>query len=218
MLNLSNDLSIMDGAQTITWQPRTTSQTLTIPGAVPRASEQNAPGANDGSHQQYDLVWHLPASEFKAKQTSPKSGDEFVDAQGMVWTVLTAELATQQSRWKCQTRRFELDVQFDERVTIQQAQHTKDTTGAVQRSWVTIHSNVPARIQTLAAEIADAHQAKAQRVNVFIYFACEQTLERETRIVANGGQVYQVTGYERPEQLDKYFVLTATQIVWPLAE
>lgn len=217
MLNLSTDLAVMDGGQTVTWQQRTTSKNLSIAGAIPRATVQSAPGANDGSYQQYDLVWHLPVSEFATHEATPKSGDELIDAAGMVWIIRQAEFVTHGSRWKCSTRRFELDLRFDERVTIEQAQISHDTAGAAQRTWVTLLANVPARIQPVEAQIADAHQAKSQQVTVFVYFSAPQTLGRETRIVAADGRIYHVTGYQQPEQLDKYFILTAEQIAWPLA-
>ncbi len=101
-IDLAGDFALVsDGLQTVTLQNAASPLTTTVAHALRRAVSKNEAAGSGGDVLLSDVRWHLPANE---TPTPPAVDDKIVDAQGTVWNIRRAQLATCGSRWNCLCR------------------------------------------------------------------------------------------------------------------
>ncbi len=207
MFDPTGDLAtVVDRLEPVTLQPRDGSPPTQIAGALRRSMSTAEAAASDGRYTASDVRWHLPV---ESVQTPPAVGDRIVDGSGATWTILSLRLATAESRWQCVARDLIVSSGLNERITIRREVATQDSSGAVERTWQDVLTNVVARIQENSAERNEQHGRQSGVVVAQVFVAEPVTVDNGYRIIAADGRVFEVTGFESSESIEQLMTIHA---------
>ncbi len=198
--------AVADGLEAVSLERADGSGSAAIAAALRRAITTREAAISDGKYTTADVRWHLPADELDA---APRLADRIVDGSGEAWTILETQLATCGSRFVCVARNLAIAGELNTLVTIRREIATKGTSGAVERSWENFRINVRARIQERAAERSEQHGRQSGVVTAKVYVAEQIPVDNGFQIVAPDGTLYEVTGYESPDDIGRLFVINA---------
>jgi head-tail adaptor len=206
-LDVQTDFSaVADGLEAVTLERADGAGSVAISAALRRAITTREAAISDGKYTTTDVRWHLPAAGLAA---APGLGDRIVDGNDETWTILETQLATCGSRFVCIARNLAVAGGLNTLITIRREIATKGTSGAVDRTWEDYRINVRARIQEQTAERAEQHGRQSGVVTAKVYVAEQILVDNGFQIIAADGTVYEVSGYESPDDIGRLFVINA---------
>jgi hypothetical protein len=212
MLVIEDDLSYVDGLEAVV---------VTLPGTSPvgvahalRRNVHHAEAApSDGVYTADDVKWFLATTDLTDE---PAPGTTIADAAGGIWTVLETSRDAFNAAWRCRARRLALAEALSDIVDILRATWTAGAAGDANATWIVERSNVAARIQPAAVQIASEHEQRTGQATHLIYLSERIDLGANHRIVC-WPTVYHVLRCEQLERLDQWTVVQARQSERPLA-
>lgn len=198
-LELTNDYELFDGQATVElWQPEATAA-ITVAGALrgPIARQEAVPAG--GQVVQADAVWNLPVAELAER---PRLGSLIVESSGAAWTVLTVDLQTLATRWRCTTRQLVIEG-ADIEVDLQRPTWEPDAAGAPSASYTTYASAVTARVTVLDEQAQRQQDEQLGVATMRVYLGLRLTVQVDDRVLYAGHvlRVIRVTGLDRIDRL-----------------
>ncbi|MCA9246854.1 MAG: hypothetical protein KDA42_07050 [Planctomycetales bacterium] len=145
---------------------------------------------------QTDVVWHLPAG---ALANAPVPGDKITSSDGMVWTILQAELQTLGSRWRCVARHLAIAETLDTLVDVDVALARKDRHGGPELLWRRWKANVRASIQPASITASVDNDVRAIDATHAVHFQEDFALGPRHRLVDRQGRIYLVLRVEKQQ-------------------
>jgi hypothetical protein len=141
-------------------------------------------------------------------------GSTLTEANGTVWTILTATLQVWTSKWECACRNLTVVASLDTVVTVQVANYTKDdVTGELRENWATVTSTLAAKIQP-EQDTVEVKQGQTQTDRTYrITLATELTIipRASYRIVDASGYTYKMKSYHASSRIDQLPYLLAVR-------
>lgn len=204
---------ICDGLEAVTLKHRKSSSE-SIATALQRSLNTREIAASDGKYVSGDVRWHLPDA---LVTKAPRLGDTIIDAGDRYYTILDAQHATLENRWRCIARDVAVVYGLDDTVEILEATYAKGTAGADEPTWATKWTGVRARVQPLATDIAVEHEARRTRTTHQVFITEDLDITDKHRVKDKAGTVYRVTGYTRAERIGELQTIDAEETPWPLA-
>lgn len=211
---------VVDGLEAVTLDRRGSTPNTDVEHALQRAitntEAESATGTTESSKGLYrmgDVRWHLPDVEVG---TAPRLGDAVVDASGNRYTVIDAQHATLEARWRLVGRNLRMVFQLDDTITLLRATYAKSTGGAAEPTWHTWRT-VDARIQPQTFDIGVENEAKRLVKTVDIFIAESLAINTEHRVRGRNGQLYKITSYENAKRIGELSTISAEVTPWPLA-
>lgn len=199
---------VADGLEKVTLLPAN-GPSVTITGALRRVTNTSEPAPSLGKATEHDCVWHLPVSQLPHR---PELGSRLRDAAGEQWTLLAVDHRVLAGRWQCRTRNLTLAHDLAQRIQIESPVPTKGMHGACERSWQTVASDIPARVQPEVRE-PEMVDGAAQDLALFVILvAAWESYSAQVRVRDARGRVFEVLRIQRAERLGELIQLRVRQI------
>lgn len=159
--------------------------------------------ASNGVYTPDDVIWRFPDRYVTNK---PKPRDRILDADGVTWTILEAWYIFDQKRHRCACRNLILAFDLYDQIDVETPAITYDAAGVATKTWGTLYSQIPSRLQPITADIADERGIRALRVTHNLIVDRVLSVTNEDRVLLNG-TYYEIRGYHNPERIDELLVL-----------
>jgi len=165
---------------------------------------------SNGLVRQGDTIWQWPTDE----SPRPSLGSVIVDGDGDRWTILGIDEQVLGSKWSATCRNLAVEARLDTLVTIQIANYSKDEAGEAIPSWSDYATDVRARVQPVAQTptVDDDQNTTELKYEIILEEDLPLLPCVGVRIVHQGGNVFRVDDYQRPERIDALPVVLATRI------
>jgi len=214
MLDFATDIqddfaAIVDGLTAVTIVSRDATETE-VEHCLRRAVNHREAAASDGKYTTDDVVFHFPTEEAERPELGAVIRDEDGD-----WTVLEVAKQTLNHRYRCVCRNLVIVAGLDTLVTIQAATFAKGPTGALEPTWSNVATDVLAKIQIESAERDVQHNAKDTPQKATVYFASQQVLTTNNRIVGPDDTIYKVVSWSDADRIDRLFAVQCEVSKWP---
>lgn len=142
----------------------------------------------------------------------PQPGDRLVDAGEARWTVLAVAWGGAAGVWRCQSRNLFIPGGLDQRIDVERAEYRTTSGGAEVPQWEPYLADVPARIQPVAAEVAERQGRQVTWRQYTVYLAEPLCLAAEHRLRGPDGAVYRVLACRRAERIDMLTEVDAERV------
>ena len=204
---------VVDGLEAITLDRRGSTPNTDITHALQRAITNAEVEASNGLYRMGDVRWHIPDVE---AGTAPRLGDVVVDASSDRYTIIDAQYATLEARWRLICRNLRMVFQLDDTITLLRAVYTKSTGGAAEPTWH-VWRTVDARIQPQTFDIGVENTAKRLVKGVDIFIAESLDIDTEHRVRGRDGTIYKIASYAGAERIGELSTISAEVTPWPQA-
>jgi len=161
-----------------------------------------------GDIRQGDLIWHVSATMDSGEELEDLSevplGSTLTDPEGLVWTILNANLQVWRSKWEFHTRNLTIVAGLDTLVTLQHCTYTKDiNTGERVETWTDHTTSIRAKIQpqTKTPEIEHDTDETEELYEVVLESSLSIVPGESYRIVDSSSDIYRVISYQQPDQI-----------------
>jgi len=210
--NIADDFeTVVDGGTVVTVWNDTLSTSYAIVQALRRAVDIAEPEVSQGKYRSIDTVWNFPADAALENVTIVPGW--FVFQGPTMWRILRASHRTLANRWRAECRTLRIDAW--ETVTIEVAAHAQTASGAPRTTWSTFATGVIGRLQRLENSPGVEKQSRRDRQRAKLYTLTQFLLDTNYRVF-DGTHYWNVTGYEKPDDLVALPVLNLEQTPWPL--
>jgi hypothetical protein len=200
----AGDWQVWDNRETVSFTVVARSGNTTYPAVANckrRQLGKRELAASNGAYVAGDRNWLIPVAMLPANVT-PAIGDQVIDGQSVVWSVLEAQLNTWQTWWRLTARNLVLSANLRELVTLLQPSTTQDSAGGRVPSFSAAASNLPAKILEIEAEAED-RLGKRQAVRRFTAWVGQRVFPSANwRLKDSTGTVYTITGWRSADRFD----------------
>src|SRR5262249_51305475 len=149
--DISDDLSCVDGTETVTLRQSALGPPLAVPGVLRRHDQLREAEPSDGQYTATDVVWHLPAAGLAL---APAIGAVSTHTPALPRYGLPPGQRARRSVWICTSRNLAVQSNLDRRMTLQQATWSKGASGAQVATWSDVRTNLAARIQPESGSVS----------------------------------------------------------------
>lgn len=218
-LDIASDFEVFDNTQAVQLRRLVNGdfQTAeTVYDALRHQVTEAEAEASEGAVTTQDVSWNLPAVQVVDR---PRPGSEILEdnSSGMegdpiIWTILTVDLATLGSRYRCACRDLALAFGLNEKVNILRPNLQQDAAGAWTPDFFPAYLDVPAKFQEVEGlEVRERGKRTTEtRYNVFL--GRRLRLSIEYQVVDQDGLVYELLGWTTPDQIDALQTLEVRRV------
>jgi hypothetical protein len=193
-LNVSSDLSVVDGTEAVTLRRRGSSTTAAVTAAWRKSVSDREAEPSAGAVVQADAEWQILPTD----DAVPQVGDVVIDGAGRHWTILVVEHLPRLQRYRCETRELRIAYGCGERVDIERPSWSEDETPEIV-GWTYVATALPVRIQPVEVSL-DADNNTQAVFRVIIGEPLE--LLPHDRLTGSDGTTYSVRSFEQAERID----------------
>jgi len=197
---------VVDGLEAVTLVRRGKAAT-SIASALQRAIGEREAAASNGQYTSRDVRWHLPDALVGDR---PDLGDVILDAAGNRYTILDAQHATLENRWRCIARDLVVFWRLTDWFTIEEATFSKGTGGAAEASWTRLRV-VRGRMQPIGRAMTVEEEARRTTRRWQLFVEEDLGLTHEHRIKAADGTRYAIESVTGPEQIGQVPVIEVSE-------
>ncbi len=204
--------TVVDGDTAVTVWNDTLSTSYAIGQALRRAVDVEEREISQGAYRSIDTVWNFSSGGALANVTIVPGW--FVMQGVSIWRILRASNRTLSNRWRAECRT--LQIETTETVTIEVALHTQSSSGASQITWSPFATNVVGRLQRIDNAPGVEKQSRRDRERAKLYTLTQFLLDTNYRVF-DGTYYWNVTGYEKPDDIAVLPALNLERTPWPLS-
>jgi hypothetical protein len=196
-----------DGVESVTHRSKRTSGDLdtTVAHALRRELTNAESAPSRGVSVAGRIAWTLPVNDLGAVAVKPK--DQIIDGAGDVWTVLTADLVTLRSRYRCEAINLKIAFDLRESVTIERASYTIGRSGNRVLAYSPL-ATVYARFQPDEASPGEGRGMRGQVNTYRVPFDDPDLAIQADDRLNRAGVYYRITRHEQAQRIDELPVLS----------
>lgn len=179
--NIVDDLDYVDGLETVIVRQAGTTAKQVVLNALRRQVSAKEAEASNGVYTQHDVKWELPTRKRDTGVFTPEAGDLIVSEQvvnpnikeeilddfsngSIAWTVNAVDLSTLKTRWRCWSKRLNLDDDNKETLIIEKATYKRDGTGALKPTWASFLTALDGHVQEVLSDLVVRHERREVKI------------------------------------------------------
>lgn len=207
-------VDVVDGLATVTVKDRR-GIGFSLANVLRRAISTREAAKSNGRYTTNDTAFHAAVS---ADSSKIALGWKIVDGDA-TWTVIEAAKQTLSNRYRFVCRNLSLVHDLTQRVHLQLATWTKNTSGVLEPTWETVEHKIPCRVTFQSSENDVEHSLRNHPRQADIVLELAQTLGESHRFIMTEPDcyVFNIVSIENVEAIDALMTVKCEVVPWPLS-